>query len=355
MNTALMTLAAAAQRAPSGDNTQPWRFIVDEAAGRIALQLDPARDPSPMNAGQRMARIACGAALENMVQTAAHHGWDLGCEPPTGGALAQVRLLGGDDHAAIIPPAVAARVTNRRLYDGRAIAPALQQALQNATPAMYGVRTDWIADRRRLPALADLIGRADAVMFGDGAMRRAFLANVCFDRPAAEPAPFGLSLGSLELSAVDRLALRSIRRLPDWAVRYGGCLRQFAAHGRRLAGSASGLCLGIASDRRPQTDVAVGRAMQRAWLALTEAGLAVQPMMSLLVLEGAHERHGCPTVLATLRQDMRALLPEIGVGRPAFLLRFGYAPPPSGRTGRLPRAAVTSVIPASPAAALTTH
>jgi hypothetical protein len=34
------------------------------------------------------------------------------------------------------------------------------------------------------------------------------------------------------------------------------------------------------------------------------------------------------------------LVPEIGTQRPAFVLRFGYAPAPSGKTGRLPIEAV---------------
>jgi hypothetical protein len=89
--------------------------------------------------------------------------------------------------------------------------------------------------------------------------------------------------------------------------------------------------------------------MQRAWLALTEEGLAAQPMMSLLVLENALE-HGPPVLVAALGRDrvsalgeqLRSLVPEIGPGRPAFLLRFGYAPAPGGRTGRLPLDAVTT-------------
>jgi nitroreductase len=60
MTGTLDTLLARAVRAPSGTNTQPWRFVVDDEARTIALDLDPARDPSPMNAGQRMARIALG-------------------------------------------------------------------------------------------------------------------------------------------------------------------------------------------------------------------------------------------------------------------------------------------------------
>jgi hypothetical protein len=40
-------------------------------------------------------------------------------------------------------------------------------------------------------------------------------------------------------------------------------------------------------------------------------------------------------------------VPEIGDRRPAFLMRFGFAPAPSGRTGRLPLHAVTAYSAAS--------
>jgi hypothetical protein len=70
--------------------------------------------------------------------------------------------------------------------------------------------------------------------------------------------------------------------------------------------------------------------------------LAVQPMMSPVVLENAmlhagddlrHQLRG--SRLAALLSDARQTISEV-TGRIAFLLRFGNAPPPSGRTGRLP-------------------
>src|SRR5262249_54497500 len=74
MESVLESLVAAAVRAPSGDNTQPWRFRIDPDARRIDLILDETRDPSPMNAGQRMARIALGAAFENLLLVAQVNG-----------------------------------------------------------------------------------------------------------------------------------------------------------------------------------------------------------------------------------------------------------------------------------------
>ena len=342
MNPALATLLDAAVRAPSGDNTQPWHFAVNEPEGRVTLLLDPARDPSPMNTGQRMARIALGAALENMVRTAHFNGWSVTDTSTTAPTLT-VDVSRSAPRAGRIEPTILQRVTNRRVYDGRTLPPDLLQSLQRQTPEQDRIRCRWIVHRPDLRQWADFIARTDAILLADPAIREAFLGNVRFDASSHASVAEGLSLAALELSRLDRLALRTLRRLPQWLVLRCGVPRLFARHARRLVESASGLCLVVAPDDRQETDVRVGRAVQHVWLALTAAGLAVQPMMSPLVLDNILE-HGGPEHLAfldrgkqqSLQNELRALEPEIGSGRPAFLLRFGYALPPTGRTGRRP-------------------
>jgi nitroreductase len=354
MNGMIETLLTAAVRAPSGDNTQPWQFEVDEAAGQIAVYLDETRDPSPMNSGQRMARIALGAALENVLRTAQVYGWTVERERAVPPAVAVVRVGRSDSSPGRVEEIVLARVTNRRLYDGRPLSADVLARLAGQTPTLEGVHTHWIVDRSRIDALAALIGRADSMMFGEPAMRRAVLSKVHFDAPANVEVVEGMSPASLELSASDRIALRLMSWLPNWLLKYGGALRIFAAKARAAVVSASGLCVQIAPDDPPETDLHVGRAMQRAWLALTAEGLAAQPMMSLPVLENALD-NGTAELLASLgrtrltalRDEFRALVPEVGGGRPAFVLRFGFAPAPSGRTGRLPLTAVTKFVSGS--------
>ena len=340
-------LLVAAGRARRAITRSPG-FLVDPSGERIALRLDESRDPSPMNTGQRMARIGVGAALENLIRAAEGLGWAAWLEPAAPPDLAVVRLV-RRGAAGVVAAAIASRVTNRRPYDGRPVPAEVLDQLARETPALDGVGTHWIVDRGRLEAVAEIIGRADALMFGEPSMRRAFLSKVRFDAPAGAEVEEGLSLGSLELSGPDRLALRLMRHVPDWTLKVAGAGRIFAAKARRLVESASGLCLVAAPDDSEATDLAVGRTMQRAWLALADRGLAAQPMMSLIVLENALGSEDPalvaslgPDRVATLSSRFRAATPEIGDRRPAFLLRFGYAPGPGGRTGRLPLSEVVT-------------
>jgi nitroreductase len=354
MDHTLATIVAAAAQAPSGDNTQPWRFVVDSEAMSIAVEEVSMRDPSPMNAGRRMSRIAVGAALENMLRKARSLGWAVDTEMPAYPALALIRLAERSGPTCPTDDLESSRVTNRRVFDGRPLPAETLDRLSRETPELGGVRTHWIPAGARVAKLAHLIGRGDAAMFGDASMRRAFLSKVNLNVDRAERVAAGLSASSLELSIMDRFAIRAIRRMPDRWFKLLGVPRIFAAKARRLVASSSGVCLVAAPDDREETDLVVGRATQRAWLAMTRAGLAVQPMMSLLVLDNLHENGDATMVealdrrtLMTLRNEFRALVPEIGKSRPAFLMRFGFAPPPSGRTGRLPLSAIAEFCTAS--------
>jgi hypothetical protein len=335
-------LIAAAVRAPSGDNTQPWRFTVDRSRSRIAIWVDPDRDLSPMNTGQRMARMACGAALENLVIAARARGI-IAHVVPAEGALAAVLLrriglgVGGE------PEALLQRVSNRRSYDGRRLPAGMLSSLVASTPPDDGVATKWIADRARLPALARTIGAGDALVFAGPARRQAFLGNLRWRLGADHGCEDGLTLGTLEVSAIQALMLRLVGKMPDALFKACGGTAVFAAQARKLVASASGLCVIAASASGPTADLAVGRAVQRAWLALTRAGACAQPMMSLPVLENvmrqprsAETNERTRARVGELLAELATLVPELGGRRAAFILRFGFAPAPSARTGRRP-------------------
>lgn len=351
MDALLTTLLEAAGLAPSGDNCQPWRFEVDEASRTIALTIDPSRDPSPMNAGQRMARIAVGAALENLLRAARRVGADCAVTRPATGAAAIVAVRPTSSPRAVAidrdsDTLLARRVTNRRVYLPTTLDAEMLDGLRKETPSTpipgathQDVATHWITEPSRLASAASLIAAADATMFGEPSMRRAFLANIRFDAPPLAKVELGLSLGSLEVGLAERWAMRMMRYIPQWLFELGGARNVFERQARKLLASSAGLCLIVAPDSAPGTDVEVGVAMQRAWLALAARDLAVQPMMSLAVLENALESGGNfawdSSAVRALVARSRETFPELGAGHIGFLLRFGKAPDPTGRTGRL--------------------
>jgi hypothetical protein len=342
MNEPFQTLLDAAIQAPSGDNTQPWRFVIDPTGMQISLCVDESRDPSPMNAGQGMARIAVGAALENMFQVAKAKGWNVQLAPAPQGAVAALKIIDCRAESGTINPAIVNRVTNRRCYDGRPLSDDLIRQLQQQSPSTEDVRVCWIHDRARLNSLASLISRADSLMLSEPSMRRAFLANIRFDLPLNEEATEYLPVGSLELPWVDRTALRYMSRLPDWLLRLGLVRKKLGSASHRLVKSASGMCVIVAAGSSPLTDVLVGRAMQQTWLALTANNLAAQPMMSVAIFENVL-KHGDLELLRSLGSDearslvsdFRSVVHEIDPNdRMMFILRFGHASPPSTRTSR---------------------
>jgi nitroreductase len=330
----------AARIAPSHDNMQPWRFVVE--GDTVSFLVDHERDRSPANAGGRMARIAVGAALECALLRAGRMGCAVRFLPLRPNALVTVSI---SQPKRLVEPdkALLRRATNRRLYDGRPLDDATFAWLQQATPVLDATRTLWFG-RERVRALGPVVEEGEALFFEDARAREAALRAVRFDVRDNEEVTHGLSLGCLELSASERMTLDALRRTPQDRLVAMGAMGKMGAHARRLVESASGVCVIVTRGSEPAADVAVGRCMQRAWLALTRRGLVAQPMNAVPALDAMLATDGAAGVQDDLRERAAAVVaaclaafPSVEKGaRVAFLLRVGNAPPPTALVRRLP-------------------
>jgi nitroreductase len=330
----------AARIAPSHDNMQPWRFVVD--GDTVSFLVDHERDRSPANAAGRMARIGVGAALESALLRAGRMGVAVRFEPAQPNALVTIRLS-APKRTAEPDKAAVRRATNRRMYDARAIDDATFAWLQDATPPLDGVRTSWFG-RERVRTLGPIVEQGEAAFYAEAATREAALRVVRFDVRDREEVARGLSVGSLELSPPERLNFDALRHTPPDRLAALGAFKKVGAQARRLIESASGVCLLSAPGSDPGADVTVGRCMQRAWLSLTRRGLVAQPMTAILQLATILEldsesgiRLEDPQRAAGIVASFCSAFPSVERGsRIAFLLRFGRAPDPTSRVRRLP-------------------
>lgn len=346
----------AARTAPSHDNIQPWRFLVDGET--ISFAVDHERDRSP---GGQTARIGVGAALENAVLCASRMGATVRFLEPRGDALVTITV--SDPKRENEPDkARVRRATNRRLYDGRAVDDPTFLWLREATPPLDLTRTHWFG-RERVRALAPLLEEGETHYFAEPHLREEALRAIRFDVRDREEVTEGLSIGSLELSTTERMTLSGLRKALDPKMVMVES-RKMGARVRRLVESASGLCVITARGTDPMTDATVGRAMQRAWLALTRRGLVAQPLSAMISLATvaarpsdsslmdlgrdtlpdqpandpaaaleAERRTKVAELLLTFRASFPNLEPD---ARIALLLRFGWAQPASARVRRRP-------------------
>lgn len=332
----------AARIAPSHDNMQPWRFFVEGET--VSFFVDHERDRSPANGDGRMARLAVGAALECALLRAGRMGATVRHLPPRPGALVTVSFT-APKRVPEPDKALVRRATNRRLYDGRPLDDATFTWLTEATGPLESTRTHWFG-RERVRTLGPIVEAGETLFFEDAGLREAALRAVHFDVRDKEEVTQGQSLGSLELSAAERLTLDSLRHATSNRPPVAGTFQKLGARARRLVESASGICVVAALGTDPAADVAAGRSMQRAWLALTRRGLVAQPMMAIPALEAALERMADRDRATAAVASLLGAFPSVDKGaRIAVLMRVGWAPPPTSIVRRLPLEESVALVP----------
>ena len=318
----------AARSAPSHDNVQPWRFVAD--GDTVAFKTEGEPDVE-------MARLSVGAAVECAVIAAARMGATVRFGAPREGALVEMTF---SDPKRIPDPDLARtrRVTNRRTYDGRPLDDATLKALREATPKRDLAETHWFG-RERVRALGPLVEQAEERLFVDPVQRERTLGALRFDVKDRDTVERGMPIGSLELSTSERTALATLRKPVGQGAAAAAC-KTLASRARKLMESASGVCVITTTGSDPMADVDAGRAMQRAWMVLTQKGIAAHPMMAILALAHSAAAPDADTIdehLGPLLLAFKGAFPNVPDGtRIAFLMRFGWAEPPSCRAGRRP-------------------
>ncbi len=332
-------VAAAAIRAPSGGNAQPWHIETgpDWVAIRLAHEFS---SPVDVNIGLRSSATSIGAAAFN-AQVAAASQQSCGSVRFTsdGDRLEAVVTLGGgrDNRLAGLYQPMLARETNRRVGTPGPIGAQTRAEWEFAVNA-HGARLRLITDRGEIDELATIMAAADRIRFLTPRLHAEMVAELRW--PGDPDADTGLDVHSLEMTAGDLAALAILRRadvmahLAAWTagtslgdetgdrVRASSALGVVTVPGETLADYAHG-----------------GAAAEELWILAQQRGLAVQPVSPMFV--HAREYTDLVTLSAEFAPDLRDLqrrfegLVGLTAGEaPVIVLRFTEAPAASVRSRR---------------------
>jgi hypothetical protein len=328
-------IVAAATRAPSIHNTQPWRFVA--APDRLDVHLDTERALPVLDPTGRQQIISCGSAAEFalVALTAAGYAAEVDLLPDGGEPdhLATVRVTGtseASDEDRSLAAAIDRRHTVRAAFESRALPDDLVDRLQRAADA-YGTWFKPITRSEEEVATVFLISRAEEMEQNDPA----YLAEL-------------QRWMRTEPGAVDGVPVEAVpsddphTRPSNWLI------RDFVV-GQRDDRSPyleaqdpdapppdverpTVVLMGTEGDDRSSWMLA-GRALGRVLLLATSAGVAASPLTQALDWPATRTR-------------MQARLSL--VGHPQMLLRMGYAPDTAGQavSGRRPVGDVLRFVPA---------
>ena len=317
-------VVAAATRAPSIHNTQPWRFVA--RPDRLDVFLDRERALPVLDPSRRQQVISCGSAIEFAVVALSAAGFDGDVDLLTDDAdpdhLATIEVTGtreATDEDRLLAEAIGRRHTVRAAFESRAVPSELVDRLQDEAR----FHESWVKPITRSEeevATVFLISRAEEMEQGDPAYREELESWLRTDPGAEDGVPVEA------VPAGDPRARPSNWLIRDFVVGQRE-QRDFLEPGDPDAPPPeverpTVVLLGTDGDDR-YSWLQAGRALGRLLLIATAAGVAASPLTQAL---------DWPATRTRLQSRLSL------VGHPQMLLRLGFPPETAGGvvSGRRP-------------------
>lgn len=331
--THLTTIIEAGNMAPSGGNSQAWRFVA--AGDRIEVIPLPERDHPVMNYRNRGTYVGLGAVLTNMKVAAAHLGYDTSVSMSGTDVLRATctftpRTGTGD---ASLFEAIAARHSNRKPYE--------------TTPLTDIQRKNIFSDTTSFPSCTLALIEGDAMQPLGLSLATDILINLTNKRLHAllfkevlwheheqETHP-GLYVKTMEATGGKAFAMKLLSRWPLARIftKLGVPLKIREESAKTATSAAAIGIVSVPNDDRAFVDA--GSLLQEIWLRATAQGLHMQLMAGTAFLwqqaVQGKDASFSDTERALLDNALTAL--KAAASTPAdnvvaYAFRIGSAPPP---------------------------
>ncbi|MDM4018338.1 hypothetical protein [Roseiconus lacunae] len=338
----------AAILAPSPDNNQPWKFRSNSET--LDVLIDPDRS-LPSDEASMFDLTAIGAAIENAVLAAAEVGYEAKLvshdldESTLNGAAPIVSISASP--GGLPDPLYAAienRCTCRKPYSPEPLEQGALLSLNSSTKSIPTVKIDWLTSKADKKRFGSLIATTDSLRFRTEAFHAELFKQLRFKKSKVYETRDGLDVQTLELPPGVATMLRMLKSWKLMRLIHAARLTPLLTAPSKAAVQQSGAIAVISvPDRTTESFLAGGRAIQRFWLAATNAGMSMHPLGSLpIFLLQSSPNPAFATSIKHAKEETASLLPGIGNRVIQLAFRVGHSPPPSHRSIRRDAVAVTA-------------
>jgi len=306
-----------AKNAPSGDNSQPWRFKI--LKNSLEIFVVPTADNPILNYNLRGSLIAHGAILENIFLSAAKHGF--GVEMKLNNDYLQnnkiASLVFAKDTLSTNPLATAIpnRSTNRTKYSTRSLDRAEITDFQKLSVSPAEVKI--LNTPEKIQRLAENLSLAEYVFLRTQKLHKLLFDDLVWSKEEELQKKRGLYVATLELTPPALMVMRMAR---NWTLmrvfRKIGLPSVVASENARVYAS-SGAIGAIIVPNENTNFISAGRTLERIWLHATNIDMGLQPLNGIVFL--GMSKKTLATVLSpedkkVVEEGLRIIYEEFAVG-----------------------------------------
>lgn len=264
----IFSILEIARNAPSGDNSQPWRFRFNN--GDLEIYNDESKTNPIFDSKQYGAYIGHGCLIENIRQEACQRGKIAHVTyfpQGKGNPVARISFESGactSDLAQYIP----IRKTNRNLYR--------KQKLSEDERAKLAHTNLILVDSEDKEELATFLSKAEKVVFETPELQDVIYKSLRWSKQEEQSKKEGLYIHTLELNPVQQLLLKlsKNRKFLNILNKVGfASLVSKSNKETYLASSTLGFVIG---ERNPTSYVQAGELLEHTWLTAQSLGMDMQ-------------------------------------------------------------------------------
>lgn len=282
--TAIEKIIEAGCKAPSGGNSQPWRWVYKNNVLLLFLAFD-GTDHS-LGHDNLGSYLALGAAAENVVLRAAELGFDATVKPFPDDATSNLvatfsfnKKTTSSTDASHLSNAIDIRLTNRMLNKKEKIADSILTTLVNTAQETGVVNLEFITDDDELNLIGDLLGELEKIRLLEKTGHRDFVNEIRWTAKESEEQKDGVDLRTIDLTNTEIVGLKVaknesvIELINKW--NGGDAFKKLTI---KAIDTASAVGVFTINDTTPTAYFNSGRMVQRVWLAANLNGIAFHPL-----------------------------------------------------------------------------
>lgn len=336
--------------APSGDNTQPWRCIVDGTTIEFWYESQTAFVPKMFwesIQGRSFSYLTFGILIEHAAIAASTRGYRV---IPTYFPdatqelyIAKIEIIKDD---SVVPDplisAISERSTNRNPYEVKPLQQKDRDVLMTVSSPVPGPQLKLVESKNDMEQSMSFNSYYEELLFSNKHIHQRFFSLINWSKKADEIRRMGFYITSLSSSLFSIFGLVILQCW--WITKLGSVfgLHKFIAHDQQAAhlkASAFGVIYSVGNSDAAWIDA--GRYVERVWLTANINGLSLQPMCGSLVIKSLV---GTPQELSLLTPERKnELLKDYQTLRQSlsipdsdirFMFRIGYTSEKAPKTHR---------------------